>query len=261
MQEERVEFMKTLLEFVTSRVRSAATFGDSAFIAPGRFPLVGVETFGAVLFADLPGFSRMTAEVGPVQCTYAVNHFFTWFEGETEAYGGIIDKFIGDEVMVVFLSALCKGDPARIAFAAAHRMLENDPFEFAPRMGIASGRLFIGLVGTGKTLSTTAIGTPVNTAARLLSGLKKAQGTTNRPAICVGAEFEQYVRSVVDPNSWSVGLPRSYDAKNMGAFDVIDVTRNTTSIMTGFDYWADARDAELFARANGAVVTEPIPRA
>lgn len=250
--------MKTLLEFVKSRVRNAATFGDGPFVSPGRFPLVGVETSGAVLFADLPGFSHKTAEVGPVQCTYAVNHFFTWFEGETESYGGIIDKFIGDEVMIVFLGTLCKDDPARIAFAATHRMLEFDPFEFAPRIGIASGPLFIGLVGTGKTLSTTANGNPVNMAARLLSGLKETRGTTNRPAICVGAELEEYVRSVVDPKSWSVSAQRSYNAKNMGAVSVIDVTR-TTTFVPDVDYWADARAAELFARANRSVVVDPIP--
>src|SRR5712675_1243176 len=167
--------MKSLLEFVSSRITNAMTFSDGAAIAQGRFPLVGVETSGSVLFADLPSFSSWSSRVGPVQSTYAVNHFFTWFEGETSAFGGIIDKFIGDEIMVIFLDTLSKGSGAQAAFATAHGMLDNDPYSFAPRIGIASGPLFVGLVGTGTRMSTTVIVETVNTAARFLSGLKEVQ--------------------------------------------------------------------------------------
>jgi class 3 adenylate cyclase len=249
--------METLLQFIRSRVKNATTVGDGAPVAPVRFPLVGVETHGAVLFADLPNFSKWSSEVGPVQSTYAVNHFFSWFEGETRGLGGIVDKFIGDEVMVVFLSPFCQGSPTHAAFAAAHRMLENDPYGFAPRIGIASGPLFVGLAGTQKTMSATVIGAAVNAAARFLSGLKAAQELAPRPAICVDAELEQHVRSVIDPLSWSVGAPRSYEAKNMTTFSVIDVTRNSDSVPQ-FDYWEAARETERFAREHGSVVSESL---
>jgi len=58
-----------------------------------------------------------------------VNHFFAWFEGETEEfYGGLIDKFIGGEIMIVFLQDICKKPPLETAMYVAKKMLEKRSF-------------------------------------------------------------------------------------------------------------------------------------
>ena len=101
-------------------IRGFATYSDGALFNPVMFPVGAVETDGAVLFADLPGFSKLATDLSPVECACYASHFFAWFEGEGgRRYGGIVDKFIGDEVMMVFPRNKCEIDPLEAALRTA----------------------------------------------------------------------------------------------------------------------------------------------
>jgi len=242
----------TLVQYLVKiGLRKIPMFSDGAVFEPGEFPLAGVETSGSVLFADLPGYSRIAAEVTPVQCTYLVNHFFSWFEAEMRGLGGIVDKFIGDEIMVVFLESQCGADPSRAALTAAQTMLESDAYNFAPKIGVASGPLFIACVGTRHSRSVTAIGNTVNIAARLVGDIQHPH------TIRVGVESLPLVKALFTTSTsrWSISEPFGFKAKNVGVLEVVDISRQTEWVPT-FDYWEDAKKAEKLAREHGAIVVD-----
>lgn len=237
-------------------LKNVLMYPDGAFLSPGQFPLAGAEARGAVLFADLPGYSRVAAEHSPAECAYFVNHFFAWFEAEMKGLGGVIDKFIGDEIMVVFLPANCSEEPVTAAVKAAHRMLDSDSYGFAPKIGVAEGPLFVACVGTKRSLSVTALGHTVNVAARMVSGVKAPQ------TLRVGAELSRMVADVFGlPNPrWELSDPFSFSARNIGDLEVVDVVKHSITVKT-FDYWADAAEAEKLARDKGAIVVDDAAQA
>src|SRR5437588_6542264 len=69
----------------------------------GLFPVKGKEIEASVLFADITAFSRRTLTLSSTETLAFVNHFFTWITAEAARVGpGIVDKYIGDEMMIVF---------------------------------------------------------------------------------------------------------------------------------------------------------------
>jgi class 3 adenylate cyclase len=68
-----------------------------------RFPVKGREIEATVLFADITAFTARTRELTPEQTLLFVNNFFVWISAEAlRPRRGIVDKYIGDEVMIVF---------------------------------------------------------------------------------------------------------------------------------------------------------------
>lgn len=85
----------------------------------------------------------------PAQTLYYVNNFFAWISAEVlEGRPGIVDKYIGDELMIVFSKEFGPDDPFVDAVQAARWMAENDFWSFLPHVGLASGPVIVGYVGT-----------------------------------------------------------------------------------------------------------------
>lgn len=128
---------KPLLNYMIKRGLSAATIiEDGAILNPSAFPVAAVETSGAILFADLPGYSKLAKSLSPAELACFVSLFFAWIDGEARRRnGGIVDKFIGDEIMVVFLASECTEDPLKAAMKMAKAMRDNDPYAFEPKFG------------------------------------------------------------------------------------------------------------------------------
>lgn len=237
-----------LLEYLKKHgVTDALMFSDGALLNPVRFPLAGLETHGAILFADLPGYSRLASRLEPAECAYVVSHFFAWFEGEARRhFGGIVDKFIGDEVMVVFLRSECKLPPLQAAMHTARAMLENDPYAFSPKIGIATGPFAVVVFGTQETGDVSAMGHTVNLAARC------AGSTRARHTVRIATDDISTVKDVFKDDVWKVGSPKLFNPKNMTPVQVIDVLRMTEWV-PNFDYLQDVKEKVRFARAQGAV--------
>src|SRR5574337_530640 len=67
------------------------------------FPVKGREIDATVLFSDIAGFSRRTLDLNPTETLIFVNNFFAWISAEAlRETRGIVDKYIGDELMIVF---------------------------------------------------------------------------------------------------------------------------------------------------------------
>ncbi len=140
-----------------------------------RLNLEGQSTELTVLFADIRGFTGLSAQLRPEEVVRFLNAFFAEAVDTVERHGGIVDKFIGDCVMALWGAVKPAEDDARRAIQAALEMVERASritVKGSPlRMGVGlnTGAAVVGAIGGKKRLDYTAIGATVNLAARLCS--------------------------------------------------------------------------------------------
>ena len=132
-----------------------------------HFPVKGREIDAVILFADISGFSTRTIDMTPAETLVFVQNFFAWITAEAlHGRPGIVDKYIGDEMMVVFSTEFGSEDPFVDAVQAAAAMSRRDVHAFRPHMGIASGPVIVGYAGTAMRYNVSVFGAPVALAAR-----------------------------------------------------------------------------------------------
>lgn len=133
----------------------------------------------SVLFADLRGFTGMAEKMEPEALHELLNQFFRVVIDHISAEGGIVDKFIGDKIMAVF----AEGGPNGAAQAAARASLKMTAHiaelnrerraKSLPALevgiGLNSGTVVMGNVGSEERMNFTVIGDAVNVADRLQS--------------------------------------------------------------------------------------------
>jgi len=140
--------------------------------------LGGEEREVTVLFADLRGFTPLSETLPPREVLTLLNRYLDRMSAEIERHGGVIDKFIGDEIMALFGAPVGHGDDADRAVAAALAMqaaLAQLNREFAAEgrpplaigIGINTARVVAGNMGSHRRLNYSVIGDGVNVAARL----------------------------------------------------------------------------------------------
>jgi adenylate cyclase len=138
----------------------------------------------SILFADISGFTTVSETKKPDEVAEFLSHFFTCAVESIFAYGGTLDKFIGDAVMAFFGAPLAQDDHADRAVLTGlmlQRMVNDWNVERAKtdlpavmvRVGINSGLAVVGNVGTEKRVDYTVLGSSVNIASRLESGVAK----------------------------------------------------------------------------------------
>ena len=121
----------SLEDFLISTPLNVDAVLDDGGGAP--MPIKGREIDGTVLFADITAFSRRTLEMSPLETLTFIQWFFAWIGAEALRGGkGIIDKYIGDEVMVIFSKEFGSEDPFADALRTARFMAEHDPWSFLP---------------------------------------------------------------------------------------------------------------------------------
>jgi hypothetical protein len=134
------------------------------------FSVKGRELEATILFADISSFSARTLDLSSTETLIFVNHFFTWIFAEAlREKRCIIDKYIGDEVMIIFSKEFGSTDPFLDAVQTARWIGEHDVFSFCPHIGIATGVVTIGFVGTPLKYNCSAFGKPVTLASRCAS--------------------------------------------------------------------------------------------
>jgi adenylate cyclase len=138
----------------------------------------------SILFADISGFTTISETKKPEEVSEFLSHFFSCAVESIFAYGGTLDKFIGDAVMAFFGAPIPQDDHADRAVLAGLMMLrlvdewnrEREHAGLPPvriRLGINSGPAVVGNVGTEKRVDYTVLGSAVNIASRLESGVAK----------------------------------------------------------------------------------------
>jgi class 3 adenylate cyclase len=155
----------SLEDFLTSNLNHVDGVLDDG--GGARFPVKGREIEATVLFADITAFSTRTLDLGPAATLIYVQNFFSWITAEAlRERPGIIDKYIGDEVMVVFSKEFGSQDPFSDAVQAAAAMSRHDVHAYQPHVGIASGPVIVGYAGTAFRYNVSVFGAPVALAAR-----------------------------------------------------------------------------------------------
>jgi len=153
---------------------------------PENISLDGVECFGTVLFTDLQGFTTFSEDKTPRQLIKVLNDYFQVVTDIVLDQGGMLDKYTGDGIMAVFGAPMERKDHARAACEVilafrrekVNQMIPSDRGNILTRIGISSGPVVVGNLGSTRRMDFTAIGDTVNLSARL-EGVNKAYGTTN----------------------------------------------------------------------------------
>ncbi len=165
---------------------------------PSLAELGGREAEVTVLFADLAGFTGFSDERSPMEVVQMLNSYWaTAVPIVTEREGGLIERFAGDAILVVFNALEDQPDHALRAVRAARSMQlalseasDGHPEWPRFRIGVNSGPAALGNVGTGAHRSFTAIGDTTNVAARL-------QAAARPGAILIGRATYEAVRDEI----------------------------------------------------------------
>ena len=127
-----------------------------------------------MLFCDIRGFTALTENMSPSEVIDLLNHHMTALTDVAYRHGGIVDKFVGDLIMVLFGAPLSGGEDASCAVSCALDMQRvrrelnasvAQPLEMG--IGIATGDVVAGCMGSDQRLSYTVVGARVNLASRL----------------------------------------------------------------------------------------------
>lgn len=142
--------------------------------------LGGKRAIVTVLFSDIRGFTSLSEKMSAEEVSMILNEYFAEMEPIITKYNGVINKFIGDAVMAIFGEPIQDINHPQNAVKCAYEMLkkveylrEKWLFEGKPRIeigvGINTGEVFIGNIGTETRMEYTVIGDTVNLASRIES--------------------------------------------------------------------------------------------
>jgi adenylate cyclase len=171
-----------------SRFVPAAVVNDVLARTDQDLRLGGVRREGTVLFCDLRGFTSFSEELPPDSVIEVLNHYLEEMSDAIMDHGGTLVAYMGDGIMAVFGAPLEQPNHADRALASAREMLDlrlprfNKWLEgagmgrgFTIGIGLNSGPVMSGQVGSKRRIEYTAIGDTTNTAARL-EGMTKGSG-------------------------------------------------------------------------------------
>ncbi len=145
--------------------------------------LRGAEVELSLLFADIRGSTGLGEKLRPAEFSALLSMFYRLAADAITSNDGVVDKFVGDEAIGLFIPGFSGHDHAARAIAAGRALLaaagRDDASSSGPipvGAGIHSGIAYVGTVGSSERISDfTALGDPVNTTARLASLAKAGE--------------------------------------------------------------------------------------
>ncbi|MBN1104460.1 MAG: adenylate/guanylate cyclase domain-containing protein [Deltaproteobacteria bacterium] len=157
---------------------------DTLLSSPEMLKLGGEERVMSVLFSDLAGFTTISEKMTPSALVHLLNQYLTEMTQIVLAGGGIIDKYEGDAIMAEFGAPLPLPDHAdravRAGLTMQRRLKELREIwkgqglpELRCRVGINTGSMIVGNMGSSQVFDYTVIGDSVNLASRLEGANKR----------------------------------------------------------------------------------------
>lgn len=176
--------------------------------SPADFLKRGARKVVTVLFADVRGFTPFSSRVPPEEAVETLNAFFSCAVEAINSEGGILNKFVGDGMMAIFgAPASLENHAASAARAALKACSEFEALARARRrqgkealtvcLGLNTGEVIAGCLGTPKRTEYSVIGHPVNVASRL-EGANKFFGSRimASEATCLASRGEVEAREL-----------------------------------------------------------------
>ena len=127
----------------------------------------GAEVELTILFADVRGSTTLAEGMAPGAYSALLARFYGTAARVVDRWNGIVDKFVGDAVVALFIPGFAGPDHAAGAVGAARDLLAESPAELPLGVGVHTGVSFVGVVGEGDAIDFTALGDAVNATARL----------------------------------------------------------------------------------------------
>ncbi len=159
-----------------SRYMSKAVMDQ--LLESGDAVLGGISREVSVLFSDIRGFTSISERLGAQETVALLNEYFTDMVDIVFAHEGVLDKYMGDMIMAVFGSVLQNADDPDNAVTVGNKMMTGlrelnarlalrgrEPIRIG--VGISTGQVVAGNIGSPKRLEYTVIGNRVNIAHRL----------------------------------------------------------------------------------------------
>jgi adenylate cyclase len=156
------------------------------------YGLTGVEITISVLFADVRDSTTLAERVGPAEFRRRINRFYRITGDALISTDGLVDKFIGDGAVGLYIPGLSGADHARKAVDAARRILARtagpepdrpDETSLPVGIGVHTGTAFVGAVGDKSEVQDfTALGDAVNATARMSSLAGAGEALISRAA-------------------------------------------------------------------------------
>ncbi|RKO84991.1 nucleotide cyclase, partial [Blyttiomyces helicus] len=178
VSEDKVRQTEQLGRFLPPHVVSKMT-QDPSF----TFKKSGRLTTGTIVFADIRGFTNLSEKSGPGEVVNLLNDYFERLVKIVFKYDGIVDKYIGDALMADFGTLETEIDDTDTEFRAVCATLEfkqaideinaertrlhKEPIAIG--VGVNTGELLAGYIGSQRRLEYTCIGDTVNTSSRICS--------------------------------------------------------------------------------------------
>jgi adenylate cyclase len=125
----------------------------------------GAVVDATMMFADIRGSTTIAERSTPSEFSTLLNRFYTVASKAVFAHEGIVDKFVGDEVVALFIPGFAGTNHAEKAIAAARRLVAET--DAAVGAGVHTGVAYVGQVGEGDVYDFTAVGDAANTTSRL----------------------------------------------------------------------------------------------
>ncbi|MEW6674378.1 MAG: adenylate/guanylate cyclase domain-containing protein, partial [Thermodesulfobacteriota bacterium] len=170
----------------------------------GALSLGGEDKNVTMLFSDIRGFTRLSSFMSPAEVLEMLNEYFTIMEEIIKRNMGLVDKYVGDAVMAIFGAVDDNQDNEENACRAAVEMVcaledlnnkrrDSGREPLAAGIGINTGTVTAGMLGSRHRMNYTVIGDTVNMASRLCD----AAGTSGFAPILIALETYEQVKDLV----------------------------------------------------------------
>ncbi len=193
--------------------------------------LGGKRAVVTVLFSDIRGFTSLSEKMSAEEVSMILNEYFSEMEPIIAKYNGVINKFIGDAVMALFGEPIQDINHPKNAVKCAYEMLkkveylrEKWLFEGKPNIeigiGINTGEVFIGNIGTESRMEYTVIGDTVNLASRI-----ETYNKVYKTNLLVSSSTYSYISDIADVIKISEVQIRG-KSKKMDIYEVLRIIKD-----------------------------------
>jgi adenylate cyclase len=210
-KKQRGVLMQLFSRHVSKEIATAVWDEREEFLDGGRPK--SQKLLATVLFTDLVGFTSVSEKLDPQTLMHWLNEYMEAMAEQVEKHGGIINKYIGDAIMAVFGVPVARKTEAGVgedaasavncALAMGTKLVqlnsmweERDLPNVGMRIGIFTGPLVAGSLGSAERLEYTVIGDTVNIASRLESFDKSSfdpNFKSNTCRILIGESTHRYI--------------------------------------------------------------------